>query len=235
MLWCSIGDILRGRWKCSFISVIFKEYDISRSFRRGVTTQSRNKKASSSDIDDTNRWMNTANAQGHKIPRQMRDCYTVISQMLRALLRFSVALSMSWNSADWFQQFVMIKGYKKTGGVLSYIHWSYKDTRSKSIHKIVIRSFLILRERICPPPNIFMSKVSLGVIWANIMWQLMLLPIFYVLSTYFSSSTARAIASPLEKLYTWGVGSCHVPKSYFLCSRNSQLYRFQNKKIDQDI
>ena len=71
---------------------IFEEYDISRSFRRGATTQARNQKVSASDIDAANRWRNAENSQGRKISQPMRDHYAEISQMLPTLLRFSAAL-----------------------------------------------------------------------------------------------------------------------------------------------
>ena len=69
-----------------------EEYGISRSFRRGATTQARNQRVSVHDIEAANRWRNVENAQGRKINQPMRDHYLEVSQILPTLLRFSAAL-----------------------------------------------------------------------------------------------------------------------------------------------
>ena len=69
-----------------------EEYGISRSFRRGATTQARNQRVSVHDIEAANRWRNVENAQDRKINQPMRDHYLEVSQILPTPLRFSAAL-----------------------------------------------------------------------------------------------------------------------------------------------
>ena len=69
-----------------------EEYDISRSFRRGATTQARHQRVSVHDIEAANRWRNVENAQGRTINQPMRDHYLEVSKMMPTLLLFSAAL-----------------------------------------------------------------------------------------------------------------------------------------------
>lgn len=71
---------------------VYEEYGISRSFRRGATTQARNVKVSENDIDVMNRWRSTEHAKGRKPRLKMQDHYSDIRQMVPTLLRFSQAL-----------------------------------------------------------------------------------------------------------------------------------------------
>lgn len=67
-------------------------YGISRSFRRGATTQARNQGVTENDINAMNRWRNAESAQGRKPWLKMQDHYSDIRQMVPTLLRFSRAL-----------------------------------------------------------------------------------------------------------------------------------------------
>jgi hypothetical protein len=71
---------------------VHDEYGISRSFRRGATTQARNQGVAENDINAMNRWRNAENAQGRKPRLKMQDHYSDIRQMVPTLLRFSRAL-----------------------------------------------------------------------------------------------------------------------------------------------
>lgn len=71
---------------------VYEEYGISRSFRRGATTEARNKRVSEEDINLMNRWRSFENAKGRRPRMNMQDHYSDIVQMIPSLLRFSQAL-----------------------------------------------------------------------------------------------------------------------------------------------
>ena len=71
---------------------VAEEYGISRSFRRGATTEARNQGVAEGDIDAMNRWRNFENARGRRPRLKMQDHYSNIKQMTPTLLRFSQAL-----------------------------------------------------------------------------------------------------------------------------------------------
>lgn len=71
---------------------VYEEFGISRSFRRGATTQARNRGVAESDIDAMNRWRTEEQAKGRKPRLKMQDHYSDIRQMVPTLLRFSAAL-----------------------------------------------------------------------------------------------------------------------------------------------
>jgi hypothetical protein len=71
---------------------VHEDYGISRSFRRGATTEAKNQGVKPNDIDVMNRWRNVENAQGRKPRLRMQDHYSDIRQMVPTLLRFSLAL-----------------------------------------------------------------------------------------------------------------------------------------------
>lgn len=71
---------------------VHEEYGISRSFRRGATTEARNVKVDEEDIKLMNRWRNFEEAKGRRPRMQMQDHYSDISQSIPSLLRFSKAL-----------------------------------------------------------------------------------------------------------------------------------------------
>jgi hypothetical protein len=71
---------------------VFEQVGISRSFRRGATTEARNQGVSEGDIDAMNRWRNVENAKGRKPRLRMQDHYSDIAMMIPALLHFSAAL-----------------------------------------------------------------------------------------------------------------------------------------------
>lgn len=71
---------------------VYEDFGTSRSFRRGATTQARNKAVSEIDIDAMNRWRNVENAKGRKPRFKMQDHYSDIKLMIPTLLRFSLAL-----------------------------------------------------------------------------------------------------------------------------------------------
>ena len=65
---------------------------MSRSLRRGATTEAQNQNVEEPDIQRNNRWRKVE-AAGHKKPTfVMREHYTEIKQAVKALLRFSQAL-----------------------------------------------------------------------------------------------------------------------------------------------
>jgi hypothetical protein len=71
---------------------VYEEYGISRSFRRGATTEARNQKVSESDINLMNRWRNFEKSGGKRPHMRMQDHYSNISLMIPSLIRFSKAL-----------------------------------------------------------------------------------------------------------------------------------------------
>lgn len=71
---------------------VHEEYGIYRSFRRGATTEARNKGVAENDIDAMNRWRSLENAKGKRPRLKMQDHYSDITMMIPTLLRFSAAL-----------------------------------------------------------------------------------------------------------------------------------------------
>jgi len=65
---------------------VHEDYGISRSFRRGATTEARNRGVQPNDIDVMNRWRNAENAQGRKPCLRMQDHYSDIPQMVPSCL-----------------------------------------------------------------------------------------------------------------------------------------------------
>jgi hypothetical protein len=72
--------------------LVHEEYGISRSFRRGATSEARARGVAPEDIDLINRWRTFENAKGRRPRQSMRDHYSDIRLMIPALLRFSQAL-----------------------------------------------------------------------------------------------------------------------------------------------
>jgi len=71
---------------------VHEEYGLSRSFRRGATTEARNRSVQENDINVVNLWHNVENAKGKRPRLKMQDHYSDIRMMIPALLRFSAAL-----------------------------------------------------------------------------------------------------------------------------------------------
>jgi len=71
---------------------VYEEYGISRSFRRGATTEARNQKVLEADINLINRWRNFEKSGGKRPRMRMQDHYSDIALMITSLLRFSQAL-----------------------------------------------------------------------------------------------------------------------------------------------
>ncbi len=71
---------------------VYEDYGIARSFRRGATTQARNKKVDENYINAMNRLRAAEGAKGRRPRMRMQDHYSDIWQMVPALLRFSSAL-----------------------------------------------------------------------------------------------------------------------------------------------
>jgi hypothetical protein len=68
---------------------VLEEYGISRSFRRGATSEARARGTNGDDIDLTNRWRNFEGARGRRPRLSMRDHYSDIRLLIPALIRFS--------------------------------------------------------------------------------------------------------------------------------------------------
>jgi hypothetical protein len=68
---------------------VLDEYGLSRSFRRGATSEARARGVRSEDVDLVNRWRTFEGAKGHRPRLTMRDHYSDIRLMIPALLRFS--------------------------------------------------------------------------------------------------------------------------------------------------
>jgi hypothetical protein len=72
--------------------VVHDAYGISRSFRRGATSEARARGVAPDDIDLVNRWRTFEHAKGRRPRQAMRDHYSDIRLIIPALLRFSQAL-----------------------------------------------------------------------------------------------------------------------------------------------
>jgi hypothetical protein len=71
---------------------VYEEFGISRSFRRGATSEANNQKVSEGDINLKNRWRNFEKAGGKRPRMRMQDHYSDIALMIPSLLWFSLAL-----------------------------------------------------------------------------------------------------------------------------------------------
>ena len=83
------------RWENSPIAKgvnVFEDFGVSRSFRRGSTSEARIRGVDDREVDLTNRWRNHENAKGRKPRRSMRDHYSDIEILVPALLLYSLAL-----------------------------------------------------------------------------------------------------------------------------------------------
>ncbi len=72
--------------------IVSEEYGISRSFRRGATSEARARGVTPDDIDLINRWRTFEHAKGRRPRQKMQDHYSDIRLLVPALLRFSQAL-----------------------------------------------------------------------------------------------------------------------------------------------
>ena len=72
--------------------VVMEEYSIHRSFRRGSTTQARNKGVSEADINTANQWRNHERAGGRRPGSTMMEHYSQIQMLVPTLVRYSRAL-----------------------------------------------------------------------------------------------------------------------------------------------
>jgi hypothetical protein len=71
---------------------VLEEYGLSRSFRRGATSEARARGIDRDDIDLTNRWRTFEGAKGKRPRMAMRDHYSDIRLLIPALIRFSEGL-----------------------------------------------------------------------------------------------------------------------------------------------
>jgi len=71
---------------------VMEEYGLSRSFRRGATSEARARGIDRDDIDLTNRWRTFEGAKGKRPRMAMRDHYSDIRLLIPALVRFSEGL-----------------------------------------------------------------------------------------------------------------------------------------------
>jgi hypothetical protein len=71
---------------------VFEEYGISRSFRRGSTSEARSRAVQENDINLANRWRVFEQARGRRPRLSMADHYSDIRLLIPALLRYSSAL-----------------------------------------------------------------------------------------------------------------------------------------------
>jgi len=68
---------------------VLEEYGLSRSFRRGDTSEARTRGADKDDVDLTNRWRTFEGAKEKRPRMAMRDHYSDIRLLIPALSRFS--------------------------------------------------------------------------------------------------------------------------------------------------
>ena len=71
---------------------VYEDYGISRSFRRGSTTEARNQGVAEADINLINRWRSVESAAGRRPNLVMQDSYSDIILMIPSLLRYPQAL-----------------------------------------------------------------------------------------------------------------------------------------------
>lgn len=79
-------DLIRGDVE------VTEEYGLSRSFRRGATSEATNRGVPADVIDANNRWRVVHAAGSRLAPMAMRDHYTDVKLVLNKLLKFSEAL-----------------------------------------------------------------------------------------------------------------------------------------------
>jgi len=68
---------------------VLEEYGLSRSFRRGATSEARARGTDKDDVDLANRWRTFEGAKGKRPRMAMRDHYSDIRLLIPALIRFS--------------------------------------------------------------------------------------------------------------------------------------------------
>lgn len=68
---------------------VLEEFGLSRSFRRGATSEARARGTDKDDVDLTNRWRSFEGAKGKRPRMAMRDHYSDIRLLIPALIRFS--------------------------------------------------------------------------------------------------------------------------------------------------
>jgi hypothetical protein len=71
---------------------VLEDYGLSRSFRRGATSEARARGVTGEDIDLANRWRNFEGAKGRRPRLAMKDHYSDIRLLIPALLKFSEKL-----------------------------------------------------------------------------------------------------------------------------------------------
>jgi len=69
---------------------VLEEYGLSRSFRRGATSEAKARGTQPDDVDLANRWHTFKGAKGKRPRLAMRDHYADIHLLIPALIRFSV-------------------------------------------------------------------------------------------------------------------------------------------------
>jgi hypothetical protein len=71
---------------------VYEEYGLSRSFRRGSTSEARSRNVSEADVNLANHWRTFEQANGRYPRLSMQDHYSDIRLLIPALLRYSSAL-----------------------------------------------------------------------------------------------------------------------------------------------
>lgn len=71
---------------------VLEEYGLSRSFRRGATSEARARGVDPDTVDLTNRWRNFEGGKGRRPRLTMRDHYSDIRLLIPAMVRFSQGL-----------------------------------------------------------------------------------------------------------------------------------------------
>jgi uncharacterized damage-inducible protein DinB len=71
---------------------VLEDYGLSRSFRRGATSEARARGIDRDDVDLTNHWRSFEGAKGKRPRMAMRDYYSDIRLLIPALIRFSEGL-----------------------------------------------------------------------------------------------------------------------------------------------
>jgi hypothetical protein len=71
---------------------VTEEYGISRSFRRGATSEARARGTAAADVDLANRWRTFENAKGRRPRMAMRDHYADIRLIIPGRIRFAEKL-----------------------------------------------------------------------------------------------------------------------------------------------
>jgi hypothetical protein len=71
---------------------VLEDFGLSRSFRRGATSEARARGIDRDDVDLTNRWRTFEGAKGKRPRMAMRDHYSDIRLLIPALIRFSEGL-----------------------------------------------------------------------------------------------------------------------------------------------